>query len=287
MFSPRGVADSSAENVRLSGLLKWVCVLFIAVPAALAQFGSAIQGTVSDPAGGSVPGGRVRVVNVATGVTRDALSSDTGVYRVLSLNPGTYDVSVEKDGFVSAEEKGVTVGVDELRKVDFGLNIGNIVEKITVEARGSALETEQGRISGTLAAEQLKSLPAAARNVYNLLALQPGVTGRQFGSDVYEGEPAPTVRASGQRSEANYFTVDDESVNSIARGGTVNITPNIDSVAEVRVVSHNFSAENGRNSGAQVQVLTKSGTNQLHGRSRRRSRTIPWRRATSSNPSCR
>ena len=152
---------------------------------------------------------------------------------------------------------------------------------------GSALETEQGRISGTLAAEQLKSLPAAARNVYNLLALQPGVTGRQFGSDVYEGEPAPTVRASGQRSEANYFTVDDESVNSIARGGTVNITPNIDSVAEVRVVSHNFSAENGRNSGAQVQVLTKSGTNQLHGSSRRRSRTIPWRRATSSNPSCR
>lgn len=249
----------------MSGFLKSACMLFIAVPLALAQFGSGIQGTVSDPSGGVIPGVRVRAVNVATGVTRDSLSSDAGVYRVLSLNPGKYDVSVEKEGFVSAEEKGVTVGVDDLRKVDFGLKIGNLVEKVTVEGKATALDTEQGRISGTLGSEQLKSLPAAGRNVYNLLALQPGVTGRQFGSDVYDGEPAPTVRASGQRSEANYFTVDDESINSIARGGTVNITPNIDSIAEVRVVSHSFSAENGRNSGAQVQVLTKSGTNQFHG----------------------
>lgn len=239
--------------------------LFLIAPVLLAQFGSGIQGTVVDASGGSIPGVRVRVVNVATGVAREAISSESGVYRVLSLNPGVYDVAAEKEGFSTAEEKGVSVGVDETRKVDFGLKVGNLVERVTVEARATALETEQGRISGTLAAEQLKSLPAAARNVYNMLALQPGVTGRQFGSDLYEGEPAPTVRASGQRSEANYFTVDDESINSISRGGTVNMTPNIDSVAEVRVVSHSFSAENGRNSGAQIQVLTKSGTNQFHG----------------------
>ncbi|HBY58311.1 MAG TPA: hypothetical protein DEH78_00710 [Solibacterales bacterium] len=79
------------------------------------------------------------------------------------------------------------------------------------------------------------------------------------------GDPAPAVRAAGQRSEANYYTVDDTSINSVSRGGTVNLTPSIDSVAEVRVVSHNFSAEDGRNSGAQVQVLTKSGTNEFHG----------------------
>lgn len=232
---------------------------------ALAQFGGGIQGTVSDSSGGSVPGARVRVLNVATGVVREAISSESGVYRALSLNPGVYNVSAEKEGFTTAENKGVNVGVDEIRKVDFGLKVGGVVERVTVEARPTMLETEQGRISGTLGAEQLKSLPTAGRNVYNLLALQPGVTGRQSGSDLYEGEPSPSLRASGQRSEANYFTVDDASINSIARGGVVNMTPNLDSVAEVRVASHNFSAENGRNSGAQIQVITKSGTNLFRG----------------------
>ena len=238
---------------------------FIFAATAYGQFNSGIQGTVADGTGGVLTGARVRVVNRQTGVARDALTSAAGTYRVLSLSPGPYTIQVEKEGFASAEQKGVTVAADEIRKADFTLTVGSIAEKVTVEAQAAALETEQGRISGTINAEQLKSLPAASRNVYNLLALQPGVTGRPFGGDVYEGEPAPTVRASGQRSEANYFTVDDASINSISRGGTVNMTPNMDSVAEVRVVSHSFSAENGRNSGAQIQISSKSGSNQFHG----------------------
>jgi hypothetical protein len=129
----------------------------------------------------------------------------------------------------------------------------------------SLLGTEQGRISGRLEASALRNLPVPGRNLYNLLSLQPGVTGRSFGNNMYDGEPASGDRASGQRSEANYYTIDDTSVNSVSRGGTINITPSLDSVAEVRVVSHNFTAEEGRNSGAQIQVITKSGTNQFHG----------------------
>lgn len=239
--------------------------LIVAAGLSRAQFNSGVQGSIADRTGGVIAGAHVRVVNTATGVSRDAQTSDSGLYRVLSLSPGQYDISVEKEGFTAAAQSGVAVGADEIRKVDFTLVVGSVAERVTVEAQAATLETEQGRISGAISAGQLKSLPSAARNIYNLLALQPGVTGRPFGSDMYEGEPAPTMRASGQRSEANYFTVDDESINSISRGGTVNMTPSIDSVAEVKVISHSFSAENGRNSGAQIQVLTKSGTNQFHG----------------------
>ncbi|MFN0105331.1 MAG: carboxypeptidase regulatory-like domain-containing protein [Bryobacteraceae bacterium] len=246
-------------------LAKLIGSLILTVPLAFAQFGSGIQGTVADRSGGVLVGAKVRVVNADTGIARDTLTSGAGGYRLLSLNPGQYTIQVEKEGFSAAEQKGVSVSADEIRKVDFTLTVGSVAEKVTVEAQATQLETEQGRISGTINATQLKSLPAASRNVYNLLSLQPGVTGRPFASDVYEGEPAPTVRASGQRSEANYFTVDDESINSISRGGTVNMTPNMDSVAEVRVVSHSFSAENGRNSGAQIQISSKSGSNQFHG----------------------
>src|SRR5437667_2771804 len=122
----------------------------------------------------------------------------------------------------------------------------------------------------------MRDLPLNGRNLYNLLAVQPGVAGRglatTFGAggggannDSFAAENGPQIYASGQRTEANSFTVDDTSVNSAARGGVANLTPNADSVAEVRVVSNNFSAVDGRNSGAQIQVVTKSGTNQLHG----------------------
>ena len=120
---------------------------------------------------------------------------------------------------------------------------------------------------------QLKELPINGRNVYNLIALQPGMTGRGLspglfsggGSDSFSGETQPQAYASGQRWEANNYTVDDTSVNGVARNGAANLTPNTESVEEVRVVANNFSAVDGRNSGGQVQVITKGGTNQFHG----------------------
>lgn len=249
----------------MSSLLYFVLLALLTQLVAFGQFGSAIQGTVLDSTGAVVPRARLRVVSVATGVAREAVSAEDGVYRVPSLSPGVYRVTAEREGFKSAEQDDVTIGADEVRRVDFSLNVGNIAERITVSATVTALETEKGRLSGKLESAQLKELPVAGRNVYNLLALQPGVTGRTFGSDVYSGEPAPAVRAAGQRPESNYFSVDDTSINSISRGGTVNLTPNIDSVAEVRVSPNNFSAEDGRNSGAQIQIISKSGTNQFHG----------------------
>ena len=117
-------------------------------------------------------------------------------------------------------------------------------------------------------------MPLNGRNLYNLIALQPGVTGKGIsstfgaggnGNDSFSGESAPRINAGGQRDEANSFTLDDTSTNGVARGGITNLTPNAESVDEVRVVANNFSAVDGRNSGAQIQVISKGGTNQFRG----------------------
>ena len=145
---------------------------------------------------------------------------------------------------------------------------------MTVSADTTMIETTQGRVSGRVDRTQLQEMPLNGRNVYNLIALQPGVTGKGIsstfgaggnGNDSFSGESAPRINAGGQRDEANSFTLDDTSTNGVARGGITNLTPNAESVDEVRVVANNFSAVDGRNSGAQIQVISKGGTNQFRG----------------------
>jgi hypothetical protein len=239
-----------------------------------AQFGSAIQGTVTDSQQGVVAQATVRVTNTTTNVTREALTSADGVYRVLSLGPGSYRVEVEKAGFLKAQRDAVSVGISETARLDFALEVSGVTESVTVASGAPLVETEQGRVSGRVDRMQLQEMPLSGRNLYNLIALQPGVTGKGISAsisggggadDSFAGESAPRINASGQRDEANSFTVDDTSTNGVARGGITNLTPNTESVEEVRVVANNFSAVDGRNTGAQIQVITKAGTNQFRG----------------------
>ncbi|MGH9370372.1 MAG: TonB-dependent receptor domain-containing protein [Vicinamibacterales bacterium] len=254
-------------------LLPLVLVLLAPLPAH-AQFSSAIQGTVTDSQQAVVPDATVRVTHTTTGVTRDATTSSDGVYRVLSLGPGAYRVEVEKAGFLKAQRDTVTVGISETRRLDFALELSGVSESVTVATQAPLVETEQGRVSGRVDRLQLQEMPLSGRNLYNLIALQPGVTGKGISAsisggggadDSFAGESAPRINASGQRDEANSFTVDDTSTNGVARGGITNLTPNTESVEEVRVVANNFSAVDGRNTGAQIQVITKAGTNEFRG----------------------
>lgn len=249
-----------------------LCVL-APLPAS-AQFNSTIQGTVTDSQGGVMPGATVRVTNTTTGLIRDLVSDGDGVFRVFSLGAGTYRVDVELAGFRKIQRDRVNVGISETKRVDFTMELSSVSETVTVAAAVPLVETEQGRVSGRVDRVQLQEMPLNGRNLYNLIALQPGVTGKGVsatfgaggtGNDSFSGESAPRINASGQRDEANSFTVDDTSTNGVARGGITNLTPNAESVEEVRVVANNFSAVDGRNSGAQIQVITKGGTNHLRG----------------------
>jgi Carboxypeptidase regulatory-like domain/TonB dependent receptor-like, beta-barrel len=259
---------------RLGRVLLLPLVWLLAEARLGAQFSSAIQGTVTDSQQSVISDAIVRVTHTTTGVTRAVATSADGVYRALSLGPGTYRIEVEKDGFVKAQRNTVTVGISETVRVDFTLDLAAVTENVTVASRPPLVETEQGRVSGRVDRLQLQEMPLNGRNLYNLIALQPGVTGMGIsstfgaggnGNDSFSGESAPRINASGQRDEANSFTVDDTSTNGVARGGITNLTPNAESVEEVRVVSNNFSAVDGRNSGAQIQVITKAGSNDLRG----------------------
>ena len=239
--------------------------MLLLAPVLPAQFGSGIQGTIVDRTSAVVPGVRIVVINADTGVTREAVSSEVGLYRVPSLSPGAYKVAASKEGFVSAQQGSVMLGVGEIRKVDFTLDVGSVIESVTVRERPTILETEEGRISSRLDGRQLRDLPIPNRNVFNLLTLQPGVTGRSLGTDNVSGRSAASVNANGARVDSNSYTIDDMNANSVSRGGSSEVTPNIESVEEVRVVSNNFSAEEGRNMGARVQVISRAGTNEFHG----------------------
>src|SRR5262249_42684909 len=151
---------------------------------------------------------------------------------------------------------------------------GDVVDQVTVSEQIAQVETEAGRISARIEPVKLKELPMNGRNLFSLLAFQPGVVGWGLSgtfrgsssaqADSFSGETSPQTYANGQRREANTFSLDDNNTNSPYSNGS-NITPNADSIEEVRVVSNNFSAAEGRSVGARIQVISKAGTNTFHG----------------------
>ena len=219
--------------------------LLLAPAVVSAQFSGAIQGTITDAQKAVVANAVVIVTHTASGVTREATTSDEGIFRIPSLGPGTYRVQVAKPGFLTARRESVTVGISETVRLDVTLEVSGVQETVTVTSTSPLVETEQGRVSGRVDRLQLQEMPLSGRNLYNLIALQPGVTGKGVSAsisggggadDSFAGESAPRMNASGQRDEANNYTVDDTSTNGVARGGITNLTPNTESVEEIRVV---------------------------------------------------
>ncbi len=254
---------------------KRCCLLLIVLATpAFAQFSSAIQGTVVDSTGSVVPDALLTATNVDTGIVRTATTSAEGYYNIPNLAPGFYNVKAEKAGFTVSVLQRLELEVTKTVKADFTLAVGQVTAEVQVHATAPLLETEEGRVSGEIARNQLAEIPLNGRNSFNLIALQPGMIGRGQsvsmgsqggGNDSFAGETEVQIYANGQDLTANTFTIDGTSNNSVAYGGTVNTVPNSESIEEVRVVSNNFSAEEGRNPGARIQVTTRAGTNAFHG----------------------
>jgi hypothetical protein len=246
----------------------------LSLSSATAQFNSAIQGVITDASGAAVPEAVVQVTNVDSGVAREATTSNDGLYRVLNLGPGNYRVEVAVKGFGPAERPNVPLGLSETVRADFVLKVGGLVDQVTVTGQIAEVETEAGRISARIEPVKLNDLPMNGRNLFSLLAFQPGVTGRGLTgtfraaasaqADSFSGETSPQTNANGQRREANTFTLDGSNTSSQFSNGS-NLTPNADSIEEIRVVSNNFSAVEGRGVGARIQAISKAGSNAFHG----------------------
>ncbi len=261
------------------------CLLILAITAifANAQFKAGIQGTVTDNSGSIVPDAAVTLTNKETNQTQQTKSSGEGFYRFSGLAPGQYTVTVEKENFKKQVVENVTVNAEALQGVDVSLQTGGIAETVTVTAENVQIETEDANIRKTITTQEVLSLPQAGRDPYELARLAPGVFGtgsRDAGggsvrfpnsqgpggssNSIFATENVQPISANGQRSSANNYQIDGVSVNSQTWGGAV-ITPSQETVKEVQVTSSTYSAEDGRNSGAQIKVVSQNGTNQWHG----------------------
>ncbi|MFZ0953993.1 MAG: carboxypeptidase regulatory-like domain-containing protein, partial [Candidatus Sulfotelmatobacter sp.] len=252
----------------------FVVVLLAAVNLAAQTFRGTILGTVTDRQGAVVAGAKVTVKNVATGLERTTETSGDGSYALPELQIGTYTVTITVSGFQTFVTTGVVVDVAGERRVNAVMKPGQVSAK--VEVSGDLLpqvETTSAELGGTLTAETIEALPVNGRDYQKLIYLNPGIAGSP---DQISDSPGSygVFSMNGSRGRSNNFLLDGTDMNDGFRndpaineagvfGDPATILP-LDAVAELKVIS-NYEAEYGRNSGAVINIVTKSGTNILHG----------------------
>ncbi|HET9527076.1 MAG TPA: TonB-dependent receptor [Pyrinomonadaceae bacterium] len=264
-----------------------VCGLFLLLPliSANAQFRASIQGTVADSTGALVPDATVTLTNKETGAKQTTQTSGDGFYRISGLPPGSYSLVVEKSGFKKQVLENVVVSAEDAQGLDLVLTTGELAETVTITAEtAQAIETENANVSRALTTREIRELPQVGRDPYELLRLTPGVFGDGArasngqavnlpnttgpggsNNSIFQTENQVQISANGQRLSANNYMIDGVSVNSFNWGGAALVTPNQESIKEVRVLSSTYSAEDGRNSGAHVKVVSQGGANDVHG----------------------
>lgn len=251
--------------------------VLLVTPQGRAQYASGIEGTVLDQSGAVVPGALCTVVNQDTQVQETAITDAQGFVRILHLAPGKYRIQIEAEGFQKWAQSNVLIEGSAVRSVYPKLTVGQEVTTVEVRSEMETVETTRGTISRTLEEQTVAESPLVGQNLYASVAtLAPGVTGLgdasgsiasagSQGTNSFSSEAGFQINAAGQRQEANEFQVDGTTVNGNSRDGVVNITPEPDTVAELKISSSTFSAEKGRQSGALIEIFTKSGTNKFHG----------------------
>jgi len=261
------------------------CLMMFAF-SAQAQFRASLRGTVTDPQGAAVAGAKVTLVDTSTNHTLLSTSDASGIYQFNALPAAPYRLTVEAQGFKHKVLENLQIIPEQPNGLDLRLEVGGTQETVTVSGTTAALDTETATVSGTITSNQVQHMPSFGRDVFQLTQLAPGVfgDGAQGGNGggqnlpgtqgpgatggsqgIFQTENGPQALAVGQQYENNGISIDGISTASAVWGGTTIISPSEDSIDNVKVVSNAYDAENGRFSGAQVQVTSKSGTNQVHG----------------------
>ncbi|HEY3128306.1 MAG TPA: TonB-dependent receptor [Acidobacteriota bacterium] len=248
-----------------------LCFLAVFILLALPVYAqvTSVSGKITDAAGAVIPGVTVTLTS-STGATRTAVSDDIGVYQFLQLKPGTYQIKAELSGFKTAIKEKVELLVDTPSTVDLQMQVGEIAQTVTVEAGTSKLNTTDGTLGNAITGNQIRELPLESRNVAALLTVQPAVT--------------PSGYVAGARSDQSNITLDGIDINDQqigdfiinpsgtavslnTAGNVINsvIRVNPDSVQEFRVTTATPTATQGRSSGGQVSLVSRTGTNDWHG----------------------
>jgi len=254
---------------------------------AQAQYRASIRGNVTDPSGAVIPGAKVTLTNTDTGQKLVSTSDASGIYNFNALPPAHFSMTIEKDGFTTKDLSQVQIIPEQLNAINVQLDPGAVQTTVTVSTTTLGLDSETATVSSTINSNQIQHLPSFNRDIFQLAQLTPGVfgDGSQSGGGgaqalpgnqgpggtgggsggIFQTENGPQIQTRGGQYETNSITVDGISTVSAVWGGTSVITPSEDSVDNLKVTSNSYDSENGRFSGAQIQVTSKSGTNNFHG----------------------
>ena len=222
------------------------------------QVSGSISGAVKDAQQARIPGARVILTNPAQGITREQVTSPDGRFVFTPLPPADYNITVEASGFKKYQQDGIKIfASDRIALPDITLDVGQVNETVTVEATAVQLQTESAERAGVVTGRQVTELAVKSRNFFDLAVTVPGV--------YYRGTGMGNIISNGNRPDQNNLQVD--GVTNVDTGNNADIlaTMNVDQIAEFKVLTNSQPAEIGRSSGAQVQVITKSGSRDFHG----------------------
>jgi hypothetical protein len=239
---------------------------------AFAQTTASLSGTVADDSGAMVPMARITVTNIDTGVARSAESGEGGLYQFPLLPPGTYNLTAQKEGFKQVSREGIRLEVNQVARIDIPMQVGAVSETVEVKAATPLLESNTSSVGQVIETKSLADLPLNGRNFAQLAILGPGVTGVGFSASGTIGSgtrpddmrPGTELFSNGNREQSNNFMLDGVD-NNFRRNGLITLRPSVEAVREFKIQTNLFAAEQGRNPGATINVVTKSGTNDWHG----------------------
>src|SRR6267143_437627 len=256
----------------------FVAGILLVHTSAYADTNAAVSGLVTDPQGRAVVDTAIVLTNVNTGIAYQTKTNGEGIYRLNGLHPGIYRANVSKDGFKSIVKADIELHVQDQLSINFALQLGSVMETITVEAGAPLVNTEDATVSTVVDRQFAENLPMNGRSFQTSIQLTPGVVLTPVGTGLDSGQ----FSVNGQRASSNYWMVDGVSANvgsstafggngvsgavgtSSALGGT-NSLVSVDALQEFRIQTSTYAPEFGRTPGAQISIVTRSGTNRFHG----------------------
>jgi hypothetical protein len=245
-----------------------------------AKVSAGVSGIVTDSSGAVVAGATIQMKATETGVVETRQTNADGFYAFVNLQPGPYDIEVSQTGFSTFRQTGILLDVNSAKVLNVKLSVSGVSANVEVTADAVQLDASSTQMGQVITARTITAVPLTTRSYTDLLALQPGVaavssglaggqggqfsaTGFQF-TNVSGDLNAGNLSVNGQRESSNGFLLNGTTVQEFAFSGTA-IIPNLDSIAEFRILTNNFDAEYGNYAGGQINVITKSGTNKIHG----------------------
>jgi carboxypeptidase family protein len=252
-------------------LIGALCLLGLS-PSGFSQTTSGLTGTVTDVSGAAMQGAKVTLTSTETGAQRESTSNETGSYEFTALQPGGYTLTFQKEGFAQVTSAAIRLEVNQVARLNISMHPGAVNENIQVTAAAALLESSNSEIGQVIETKAVSDLPLNGRNFAQLAILGTGVVGVGFGpsgtigSGTRPDDPRPgaELMSNGNREMTNDYLLDGVDDN-FRRNGLITLRPTVEDILEFKIQTNLFGAEQGRNSGATVDVVTKSGTNNYHG----------------------